>query len=161
MRGIGFGDGGGRCLAHAGDAELHWGQRDELYGPTPTLPVNGGNYTVTASFSGNGNYTSANSTPAAITITAAAPTVAAVGGTFAYNGNQEAASATALGIGNVTVSGTFAFTYTGSGSTTYRPVVDASSSVGACTVAVLFRACREKAGFVCNPASSRHISAAW
>ena len=74
-----------------------------------------------------------------VIVSQAAPTVAAVGGTFAYNGNPEAASATAFGIDNVTpVLGIFAFTYIGTGSTNYGPLSTPPTNVGTYSVAVLF-----------------------
>ena len=106
---------------------------------TATSASTVGNSPYLSSCSGavNANYT-ISYVNGSVTVTAIAPTVAAVGGTFAYNGNQEAASATALGIGNATVSGTFAFTYSGTGSTTYGPSSTPPSSAGTYSVAVLF-----------------------
>jgi hypothetical protein len=64
-----------------------------------------------------GNYTLTQPTTTA-NITQAAPSVAVTGGTFTYDGNQHAATATATGVGGANVSGTFAFTYTPPGNTT-------------------------------------------
>ena len=76
---------------------------------------------------------------ATVIVNAAAPNVAAVGGTFQYNGNQEAASATALGIdGSAPVTGNFAFTYTGAGTTTYGSSPTPPTNVGTYGVVVQF-----------------------
>ena len=111
------------------------------YSRTAGETVAGSPYTVSATLSPAGvlgNYTITYNT-ANFTITAAAPTVAAVGGTFTYNGSPEAASATALGIDHVTpVAGSFLFTYTGTGSSPYGPSTTPPSDAGSYAVAVVF-----------------------
>jgi hypothetical protein len=56
---------------------------------------------------------------AVLTIAQLTPTITVTGGTFAYDGNPHAATATALGAdGHTPVSGTFSFTYTPPGNST-------------------------------------------
>ncbi len=79
-----------------------------------TAPSSAGTYTVVADFtSTDPNYATGptDSAPVTFTIGQVTPTVTVVdvGGT--YNGNPFAASGTATGVGGVTVSGAFAFTY--------------------------------------------------
>ncbi|MBX7105635.1 MAG: MBG domain-containing protein [Gemmataceae bacterium] len=62
--------------------------------------------------------------------TTTAPTITVTGGTFTFDGNTHAASATATGIGGVTVPGSFSFTYNGSAT--------APSAVGVYSVVATF-----------------------
>ena len=80
-----------------------------------TVPVNAGSYTATASFAGNTNYNSANDN-ATITIGKATPVLTATGGTFTYDGNPHAASATVTGVGGADL-GAATITYTPGGAT--------------------------------------------
>ncbi len=68
-----------------------------------------------------------------LTITPATPTVVVNGGSYVYDKNSHAASATAMGVDNLPVSGTMAFTYNGSSTAptaagTYTVVVSFTSS---------------------------------
>ena len=86
-----------------------------MYNNSPTLPVNAGTYAVNVAFtSTDGNYSDASGN-GTLTIRQATPVVIVTGGPFVYDGLPKSASATAsyrLANGtNVTVSGTFTFTY--------------------------------------------------
>jgi hypothetical protein len=84
----------------------------------PDTPTNAGFYTFTEYFTSlDPNYASGTFSYN-FAIYAAAPTVTVSGGPFTYNGQGQAATATAVGIDGVTpVSGTASFTYNGSSST--------------------------------------------
>jgi hypothetical protein len=97
-----------------------------------------GTYSSTCSGASASNYTISYASGSVI-VNAALPTVAAVGGTFPYNGNPEPASATAVGIdGTTPVSGAFYITYTGTGSTAYSTSTTPPTNVGTYSVGVLF-----------------------
>ena len=104
-----------------------------------TAPTNAGTYTVVAAFtSTNSNYCNAKSAPLTFTISPATPTVASSDPSGPYTGHPFWATATANGIGGVTVSGNFVFTYyvgssvSGTGSST------APSAAGTYTVVAAF-----------------------
>ncbi|MCA1592533.1 MAG: MBG domain-containing protein, partial [Acidobacteria bacterium] len=64
-------------------------------------PTNAGTYSVTASFPGNGNYNAKSSAAGQIVIDQAGATITvAGGGTFTYDGNAHAATASAKGVNN-------------------------------------------------------------
>jgi hypothetical protein len=73
------------------------------------------------------HYTTATGS-ASLTVNPATPVVSVTGGSFAYDGNSHAATATATGIGGAIVSGTLAFTYNGSST---MPTAAASYTVNA------------------------------
>src|SRR5438445_8079789 len=86
------------------------------YNGSSTPPTNAGSYTVVGTINDT-NY-SGNAT-GTLVIAKATPTVTVTGGTFTYDGNQHAATATAVGVdGHTAVSGSFAFTYTPPGTST-------------------------------------------
>ena len=106
---------------------------------TSTAPTNAGTYTVLAAFtSTNGNYANAQILPATFTIGQATPTIVATDAGGTYNGSPFPASATATGVGGVSIGGRFAFTYyvgssvSGTGSST------APSNGGTYTVIAAF-----------------------
>jgi hypothetical protein len=84
----------------------------------PGTPTNAGFYTFTEYFTSlDPNYASGTFSYS-FAIYGATPTVTVTGGPFTYNGQGQAATATAVGIDGVTpVSGTASFTYNGSSST--------------------------------------------
>src|SRR6516165_9819744 len=84
----------------------------------PGTPTNAGSYTFTEYFTSlDPNYASGTFSYS-FAIYGATPTVTVTGGPFTYNGQGQAATATAVGINGVTpVSGTASFTYNGSSST--------------------------------------------
>jgi hypothetical protein len=96
------------------------------------VPVNAGNYLASAHFaSSDSNYNDGDSaTQASLVINKATPTVTVTGGSFTYDGNTHPGTATATGIGSLTVAGTFVFTYTPPG-TTAVPVNPGSYAVNA------------------------------
>ncbi|MFN8384345.1 MAG: sortase [Anaerolineales bacterium] len=110
-----------------------------VYGPSPIAPVDVGTYDATATFFGNTNYAPASNT-AAITITQAAATVSATGGTFVYDGNPHAATGFAYGINGVgdVLTPAVTFSYTGTGGTVYGPSALAPTDVGTYDVLVSF-----------------------
>jgi len=68
------------------------------YNGAPDVPVNGGAYTVQASYAGDANYAPATAT-ATVTINRALPTIVVTGGTFTYDGAAHAAVVTLTGAG--------------------------------------------------------------
>jgi PhoPQ-activated pathogenicity-related protein len=84
-----------------------------------TPPTGAGTYTVVASFtSQDSSYVNGQSQPVTFTISPATPTVVASDAGGNYTGKPFVASATAKGVGNAAVTGSFAFTYyTGSTAT--------------------------------------------
>jgi hypothetical protein len=93
----------------------------------PDTPTNVGYYTFTEYFTSlDPNYDSGTFSYS-FAIYGATPTVTVTGGPFTYNGQGQAATATAVGVDGVTpVSGTASFTYNGSSST---PVLAGSYAV--------------------------------
>ncbi|MBI1324880.1 hypothetical protein GC170_17075 [bacterium] len=84
------------------------------YDGSATLPVNAGNYAVLVDFeSSDPNYLNATGT-ATLTISGAQPTLTVTVGSFVYYGNSHSATATATGLGGLTIPGNFTFTYDGS-----------------------------------------------
>jgi parallel beta-helix repeat protein len=86
------------------------------YDGSSTAPTNAkpSGYAVVSTFtSGDGNYTGSNGAGTLI-INQATPSIMVNGGTFTYDGHSHPATATALGVGGATVSGSFTFTYNGS-----------------------------------------------
>jgi hypothetical protein len=95
----------------------------------PAAPVNAGTYSDSVSFtSTDSNYTNGSATNS-ITITPATPTVTVTGGTFTYNAQTHAASATVTGVGGATVIGTTVITYSPGGAS--APVTAGSYGVSA------------------------------
>jgi hypothetical protein len=82
------------------------------YNGSTDVPVNGGSYTVTASFAGSTNYVAATGT-GTIVITKATPSVTVSGGAFTYDGTPHPATGSATGVGGSNLSG-LTFTYNGS-----------------------------------------------
>ena len=90
--------------------------------------TNVGTATANASFAGNLNYAASTATQVTFDITPATPTVNVTGGTFVYDANPHAASATSIGALSESVSGSFTFTYMPPG-TSAAPVNAGSYSV--------------------------------
>jgi len=80
-----------------------------------TSSLSTGSHTITATYSGDGNYNGSSGTVGQ-TVNKATPAVNVIGGTFPYDGNPHPATATATGVGGANVSGSFTFTYTPGGS---------------------------------------------
>jgi hypothetical protein len=78
--------------------------------PLSGPPTNAGTYAALASFPGSTDYRPTSDADV-FSIAAAAPTITVTDAGGPYTGQPYAASATATGIGEVSVSGTFAFTY--------------------------------------------------
>jgi len=76
--------------------------------------TNAGSYSVTATVT-DPNYKG--SASGSFVVSQATPTISVTGGTFAYDGNQHAATTTATGVGGASVSGSFTFTYNGASAT--------------------------------------------
>jgi hypothetical protein len=115
----------------------------------PGTPTAAGYYTFTEDFASLDPNYSSGTFSYSFAIYPATPTVTVTGGPFTYNGQGQAATATAVGIDGVTpVSGTASFTYNGSSSTpvlagTYAVVAtftptdpNYSSSTGSGTIVV-------------------------
>jgi hypothetical protein len=98
------------------------------YGPTNTAPSGAGTYQVTTITAGDTNNTSGSSTPAALVILQAHPTVNAVGGTFSYTGNPQGGSGAATGGAGESL--TVTLSYSGTGATTYGPSATPPTNVG-------------------------------
>jgi hypothetical protein len=86
-----------------------------LYNGSPSAPTNAGTYPITVQFAGNSNY-NAVSANGSFVIGKAAPTVAATGGTFTYDGQPHAGSGAATGVQGETLT-PVTITYDGSSST--------------------------------------------
>src|SRR5208282_2590001 len=105
-----------------------------VYTASPTAPTNVGTYTVTAIFAGNANYSALNSTPANVTITAAAQTI-----TFTTKAPSSAANRTSFPVAATASSGlAVALSWSGTacstGSATSSATITMTSSTGTCTV---------------------------
>jgi hypothetical protein len=128
--------GGGTATGGIGESETvtfsYTGTGATTYGPTATPPTHAGTYQVVAHTDGDANSAAADSTPAAITINKANPTVTSTGGSFAFDGNPHGGSGTATGGAGETLPLTFS--YTGTGSTTYGPTATAPSATGSYAV---------------------------
>ena len=107
------------------------GTGSTTYGPSATAPTNEGTYNAVGTFtSTNTNYTSGGTANSALTITTAAPTLVATCTGGAFNNTPYSCTGTATGIGGGAVTGSFAFSYTGTGSTTYGPSATAPTAAG-------------------------------
>jgi hypothetical protein len=82
------------------------------YNDSLAVPVAVGSYTVRATFEGNANYSS-NSHATTLVISRATATVALTGGTFTYDGQPHAATASVTGVGGVALT-PVSVTYNGS-----------------------------------------------
>jgi hypothetical protein len=106
----------------AGTFTFSYAQYYYPWTPVTGAPISPGYYSFTEYFtSADPNYADGFFS-GQLYIAYATPTVTVSGGTFAYNGNSEAATATAVGIDGVTpVAGTMSFTYNGSSSPPTQP----------------------------------------
>ena len=105
--------------------------------PLSGVPVNAGTYTVVASFVGSTDY-SAGSAQTTFTIASATPKVIATDAGGQYAGNPYPASATATGIGNATVNGTFAYSYYVGSTASGTAISTPPTSAGTYTVIATF-----------------------
>jgi hypothetical protein len=124
-----------------------------------TAPSSAGTYTVVAGFtSTNSNYVTGptDSAPVTFTIGPATPTVVATDPGGTYNGNPFAASGTATGIGGVTVSGSFAFTYYVGGSASGQGSSTAPINAGTYTVVAAFTSANSN--YVTGPTDSAPVT---
>ena len=99
------------------------------YGPSATMPTNVGDYAVTVTVAGNGNFSVANSSATSFSIIKATPIVSPTIGTYTYTGlpiGPNAATNTGTGIG-------YTFSYTGAG---YSPNATPPTNVGTYSVTV-------------------------
>ena len=104
-----------------------------------TAPTAAGTYTVVASFtSTDPDYSSTSSSPLTFTISPATPSVVASDAGGTYSGNPFPASATATGIGNASVSGSFAYTYYVGSSVTNSGSATPPTAAGTYTVVASF-----------------------
>ena len=128
--------GTGSATGGVGESETvtfsYTGTGATTYGPTATAPTNAGTYQVVAHTDGDANSSAADSTPAAITINRATPTVTATGGSFSFDGNPHGGSGTAVGGAGEALAATLS--YSGTGSTTYGPTAAAPSAAGSYSV---------------------------
>ncbi len=108
------------------------------YNGSTTPPTNAASYAVIASLS-NANYTANNAT-GTLVISQATPTVSVTGGTFEFDGNPKPGSGFAYGVGGVTdvITPAVAFSYAGTGSTTYGPTQVAPSTLGTYSVTATY-----------------------
>ena len=104
------------------------------YNGSATVPTNAATYAITADFAPTDttNYSSLTTASAGnFVIQKATPTVTFTGGTFTYDGNSHAATATAVAVdGHTAVTGSFSFTYTPPGNST-APTNAGTYTVGA------------------------------
>jgi hypothetical protein len=119
------------------------------YGPTSAPPTNAGTYTVVATFAASGNYATATSTAANITISPATPTVMATGNTCTYTGSPCAGSGSATGAGGIALS-PVTLSYSGTG---YGPTVAPPTNAGTYTVTASFAASGNYAAATSAPAT--------
>jgi Putative Ig domain/PKD domain len=104
-----------------------------------TAPTNAATYTVVAEFtSTDPNYLSTDSAPVTFAISPATPTVVASDAGGTYNASPFAASASATGLSDVAVSGSFAFTYYAGGSASGQGSSTAPTNAGTYTVVAAF-----------------------
>ena len=106
-----------------------------------TAPSSAGTYTVVADFtSTDPNYATGPTDNVFVrfTIGQATPTVTATDAGGTYDGNPFAASGTATGVGDVTVSGSFAFTYYAGGTANGQGSSTAPTNAGTYTVVAAF-----------------------
>src|ERR1700686_2458076 len=126
------GSANGTLTGNKGAATVTLGSLPQTYPGSPltptaaTVPANltvtwtgapdttAGSYSVTATVT-DPNYKG--SASGSFVVSQATPTISVTGGTFAYDGNQHAATATATGVGGASVSGSFTFTYNGASAT--------------------------------------------
>jgi len=105
--------------------------------PLSGAPSTAGSYTVAASFAGSQDYEIA-SKQTSFVISQATPSVVASDAGGTYDGNSFSASATAMGVGNVSVSGTFEFTYYVGSSASGQGSSTAPTNAGSYTVVADF-----------------------
>src|SRR5262249_46744314 len=79
--------------------------------------VGAGTTTIVASQAGNQDWNPAPDVLQTLTVAKATPKVSVTGGTFTFDGNPHAATATVTGVGGAAVPGSFTFTYNGSATT--------------------------------------------
>lgn len=84
------------------------------YDGSATVPTNAGTYAVVASFTSSDPAYANSVGTGMLTIGQATPVVTVIGGALTFDHLPHAATATVMGVGNVTVSGSLAFTYNGS-----------------------------------------------
>ena len=115
------------------------------YNGSPTVPINGGTYTVRASYAGSQNYTAAQSADATLTITRVTPTVEISTAPVYYTGQPRTATVIVRGVDNAqlphilfydgssitqpTNAGTYALEVQYFGSPNYEPVTATGSFV--------------------------------
>jgi hypothetical protein len=92
------------------------------YDGAPSAPSAPGAYAVVASYAGDANHTS-RTVNGTLTIAPAVPVIALVGGTFTYDGQAHAATASVTGVPGDTPGGVVSITYDGSDA----PPVDAGT----------------------------------
>jgi hypothetical protein len=106
--------------------------------PLSGAPSNTGTYTVVAAFSSSDTNYSNGTAQTTFTISAATPTLSVTDAGGTYNGNPFSANATALGVNNTPVSGSFSFAYYAGSSASGMPLSGAPSNVGIYTVVAAF-----------------------
>jgi len=105
----------------------------------PLSETNVGSYAEVGTFtSTNSNYASGGTASATLTIAQATPTLALTCTGGVYSGSPYYCSGSATGIGLATVAGSFSFSYTGAGGTTYGPSVNAPIAAGSYSVVGTF-----------------------
>jgi hypothetical protein len=121
-----------------------------------TAPTNAATYTVVAEFtSTDPNYVSTDSAPVTFAISPATPTVVASDAGGTYNASPFAASASATGLSNVAVSGSFAFTYYVGGSASGQGSSTAPTNAGTYTVVAAFTS--TNSNYVAGPTDSESV----
>jgi hypothetical protein len=99
---------------------------------SPTPPTDAGDYTASATYNGGPNHLGSTDSED-FSIARANPTIAAVGGSFPYNGSPRAGSGSATGVNNESL-GPVTLSYTGTGATVYAPSATAPTDAGIYTV---------------------------
>jgi len=108
--------------------------------PLSGAPTDAGSYSVIASFSGDADYSSADSAPTLFTITPATPTVSVTDAGGVYTGSPFSATGSVTGVGNAPL-GTPTFAYYLASDTTFSsPLSGAPTNVGSYVVVASFAA---------------------
>ncbi len=123
---------------------------------SPTAPTNAATYTVVAEFtSSDPNYVSTDSAPVTFAISPATPTVVASDAGGTYNASPFAASASATGLSDVAVGGSFAFTYYVGGSASGQGSSTAPTNAGTYTAVAAFTS--TDSNYVTGPTDSAPV----
>ena len=132
--------GGGSDVLSPAVTLSYSGTGTTTYPASATAPSAAGTYQVIASFAGNSNYVSGDSSAVAFTISKATPAVTTALASYTYDGTAHLAtgSATGVGGGSDVLSPAVTLSYSGTGTTTYPASATAPSAAGTYQVIASF-----------------------